>query len=171
METFDSIGFYNHVNGFTVDPETGQIIFDTHEVGVWDSISHNSHQQTQTNYTYLQFPVLFGYKAMESGNFSVHLKAGPNFSLLLNRREPGLDFYLPGATVNAIENYSLPRINANVQLLVSLGLQWQVTEKLGILAEPVYRQYLNTVYDLNSDNGTLKNPYSFGLRAGIYFTF
>jgi hypothetical protein len=171
METFDSIGFYNHVNGFAVDPETGNIIFDTHEVGVWDSISHNSHQQTQTNYTYLQFPVLFGYKAMESGNFSVHLKAGPNFSLLLNRREPGLDFYLPGATVNAIENHSLPRINANVQLLVSLGLQWQVREKLGILVEPVYRQYLNTVYDLNSDNGTLKNPYSFGLRTGIYFTF
>jgi hypothetical protein len=172
MATWDSVGYINDVAGFVIDPENpGNIIFETNEVGVWDSISHRSHQQTRNNYTYLQFPVMFGYKAMDYGIFSAYIKAGPNFSLLLNKQEPGLDFYYPGATINAIENYSMPRVKANVQLLVSLGLQIQASEKLGILAEPVYRRYLNTVYDINNNNEKLKNPYSIGFRAGVYYTF
>lgn len=172
METWDSIGYYHHVNGFIVDPENpGNIIFDTEEVPVWDSVKHHSHQQTRNTYTYLQFPLMIGYKAFEHGNFSAYIKTGPNFSLLLNRSEPYLDFNQPGATINAIDNYSLPRLTTNVQLLVGLALHLQATEKLGILAEPVYRYYLNTVYSMNGDGEKLKNPYSFGVRAGIFYTF
>ncbi len=172
MATWDSVGYINDVVGFLIDPENpGNIIFETNEVGVWDSINHKSHQQTRNNYTYLQFPVLFGYKAMDYGIFSAYIKAGPNFSLLMNKQEPVLDFYYPGATINAVENYSMPRVKANVQLLISLGLQIQASEKLGILAEPVYRRYLNTVYDLNINNEKLKNPYSIGFRAGVFYTF
>ncbi|MBE0640261.1 MAG: outer membrane beta-barrel protein [Bacteroidales bacterium] len=172
METYDSIGFYQHVNGFTIDPENpGNLIYDIQEVGVWDSVSHQSHQQTKNNYTYLQLPIMFGYKAMEHGNFSAYIKAGPNFSILLNKNEPGLEFYQPGATINTIDNYTLPRLTTSIQLLVSLGLQFQVSEKLGIMLEPVYRYYLGTVYEMNSNNEKLTNPYGIGLRTGVFYTF
>ncbi len=172
METWDSIGYYHHVNGFIIDPENpGNIIFDTDEVAVWDSVKHHSHQQTRNTYTYLQFPLMVGYKAMEHGIFSAYIKTGPSFSLLLNRSEPYLDFNQPGATINAIDNYSLPRLTTNVQLLLGLALHLQATEKLGIMAEPVYRYYLNTVYSVNGDGEKLKNPYSIGVRAGIFYTF
>lgn len=172
METYDSIGFYQSVNGFTVDPNNpGNLIYDIQEVGVWDSVQHHSHQQTQNSYTYLQFPVMFGYKAMNHGNFSAYIKAGPSFSVMLNKNEPGLEFYQSGATINSVENYSLPRLTANVQLLVSLRLQLQVSEKLGIMTEPVYRYYLGTVYEINTNNEKLSNPFGIGLRAGVFYTF
>jgi len=172
METYDSVGYYYNVNGFIVDPENpGNIIFETHQVGVWDSVQHQSHQQTQNSYTYLQFPVMFGYKAMEYGNFSAYIKAGPSFSILLNKNEPGLEFFQPDATVNGIDNYTLPRLSATVQLVLSVGLQMQVSEKLGILAEPLYRYYLRSVYEINSSGETLSNPYGIGLKAGVFYTF
>jgi hypothetical protein len=172
METYDSVGYYHNVNGFIVDPENpGNVIFETQEVGVWDSVQHHSHQQTQNSYTYLQFPVMFGYKAMEYRNFSAYVKAGPSFSIMLNKNEPGLEFFQPDATVNGIDNYSLPRLSTNVQLIVSIGLQMQVCEKLGIMAEPFYRYYLGSVYEINSTGETLSNPYGLGLKAGVFYTF
>lgn len=172
METYDSVGYYHSINGFIVDPENpGNIIFETHQVGVWDSVQHHSHQQTQNSYTYLQFPVMFGYKAMEYRNFSAYIKAGPSFSILLNKNEPGLEFFQPDATINGIDNITLPRLSTSVQLILSVGLQMQVSEKLGIMAEPLYRYYLRSVYEINSSGETLSNPYGIGLRAGVFYTF
>lgn len=170
MSTYDSVGYYHGVGGFVIDPENpDSVIFQTHTVTVWDSVEHHSHQQTRNQYTYLQFPVLFGYKAMESGIFSAHIKAGPSFSFLLNKQEPDLNFSRPDATIQGIDNYTLPRLNTSIQVLVSLSLQFQITEQLGILAEPTYRYYVNPVYDVNGES--LKNPYSIGVRGGIYFNF
>ncbi|HRW96455.1 MAG TPA: hypothetical protein P5104_02900 [Bacteroidales bacterium] len=172
LKTYDSIGFYQYINGFTIDPENpGNIIYETTEIGVWDSIPHNSHQQTCNQYTYLQIPIMFGYKAMESGNFSAYVKAGPSFSIMLTKEEPALNFYQQGASVNSIENYSSPRMTTNIQLLVSLGLRYQLTENMGLVAEPYYRQYLRTVYDTTPLEEKLKNPFGIGVRAGILYTF
>lgn len=169
--TYDSIGYYEHVNGFIIDPlNPGNIIYDTHQVAVWDSVEHVSHQQTQNSYTYLQFPVMIGYKAFERGLFSAYIKAGPNFSIMLDKNEPSPDFYQPGATIHSIENYTLPRSSANVQILMSIGLHLQATEKFGFLAEPYYRYYFGNVYDGNN-SGTIKNPYGLGIRAGAFYTF
>ena len=156
---------------FEVDPENpGELIFHTHTVEVWDTVQHHSHEQTRNAYTYLQVPVMVGYKALESGIFSAHIKAGPSFSFLLNRREPGLEFHTPGnATVAGIDNFTAPRIETNVQVLVSLALQMQFAERVGLLIEPTYRYYLNPVYDVN--NKSLKNPYGIGVRGGLFFNF
>lgn len=169
--TYDSIGFYQHVNGFTIDPDNpGNIIYDTEQVAVWDSVNHVSHQQTKNSYTYLQFPVMIGYKAYERGLFSAYIKAGPSFSIMLDKNEPSPGFYQPGATIYSVENYTLPRSSANVQILLSIGLHLQATENFGIMAEPVYRYYFDNVYDGNS-NGEVKNPYGLGIRAGAFYTF
>ena len=114
---------------------------------------------------------MFGYKAMESGNFSAYVKAGPSFSIMLTKEEPALNFYQQWASVNSIENYSSPRMTTNIQLLVSLGLRYQLTENMGLVAEPYYRQYLRTVYDTTPLEEKLKNPFGIGVHAGILYTF
>ncbi|OYT14104.1 MAG: hypothetical protein B6I19_01675 [Bacteroidetes bacterium 4572_114] len=168
MQTYDSIGFYNSVNGFIQDPNNpDSVIFDTQMVPVHDSVQHNLHQQTQNQYTYLQFPLMVGYQAMESGIFSAYIKAGPSFSFLLNRQEPNLSYINPDATVNQINNYTPTRMNTSIQVLVSVSLKLQLNEKFGILVEPTYRYYLKSVYDNN--NASLKNPYGIGVRGGLYF--
>jgi hypothetical protein len=170
MSTYDSVGYYYDIVGFEIDPNNpDSIIFETHTVAVWDSVQHHSHQQTNNNYTYLQVPFLIGYKAMDRGLFSAHLKAGPSFSFMLNRKEPSLDFQMPGATINSIDNYTAPRLNTNIQLLVSLALHVQLTEKFGLLVEPTYRYYINTVYEIN--NESLSNPYGISIKSGLFYNF
>ncbi len=171
INSYDSIGFYEGVSGFEIDPENpGELIYHTHTVEVWDTVQHHSHQQTRNNYAYLQIPVMFGYKAMESGIFSAHIKAGPSFSFLLNRDEPTLNFQTgPGARISSVDNFTASRLNTNVQVLVSLALRLQFTERVGLLAEPTYRYYINSVYDINDE--TLKNPYGIGVRGGIFVNF
>ncbi len=168
MQTYDSIGYYNSVGGFIQDPNNpDSVIFDMQMVSVHDSVQHNLQQQTQNQYTYLQFPILFGYQAMESGIFSAYIKAGPSFSFLLNRQEPNLNYINPDATVNQINNNTPTRMNTSIQVLITVSLKLQLNEKLGILVEPTYRYYLKSVYD--NSNASLKNPYGIGVRGGLYF--
>jgi hypothetical protein len=170
METFDSTGYYNDIGSFTIDPENpDSIIFNTVPVAVWDSVPHQALQQTQNQYTYLQFPFMIGYKAYERGLFSAYIKTGPSFSFLLNRIEPTLNYYNPNATVQNIDNYTPTRMNTSIQILVSLLLQFQPTEKFGIMVEPTYRYYLRSVYEVQGSS--LKNPYGIGIRGGIFYNF
>jgi len=170
METFDSTGYYNDINSFTIDPQNpDSIIFNTVPVAVWDSVPHQSHEQTQNQYTYLQLPFMIGYKAYERGLFSAYIKTGPSFSFLLNRKEPTLTYYNPDATVQNIDNYTPTRMNTSIQILVSLCLQFQPTEKFGIMVEPTYRYYLRSVYEVQGSS--LKNPYGIGVRGGIFYNF
>lgn len=170
MTSWDSVGFYQDITGFEVDPDNpDSVIFHTETVTIYDSVDHQLHQQTHNYYTYLQFPVMIGYKAMESGIFSAYLKAGPNFSFLLTRNEPGLIYTQSDATIQGIDNYTAPRLKTSIQVLLSLSMQLQITEQLGILFEPTYRYYLNPVYDVSGEK--LNNPYSIGIRSGLFVNF
>ncbi len=170
MTSWDSVGYYQHVTGFVIDPDNpDSVILQTETVTIMDSVDHQSHQQTHNRYTYLQFPLMIGYKAMESGIFSAYIKAGPSFSFLLNTKEPPLNYSRPDATINGIDNFTAPRLSMNIQILVSLSLNFQITERFGILIEPTYRYYLNPVYDLNGES--LKNPYGIGARGGLFINF
>jgi hypothetical protein len=60
-------------------------------------------------------------------------------------------------------------MNTSIQILVSLCLQFQPTEKFGIMVEPTYRYYLRSVYEVQGSS--LKNPYGIGIRAGIFYNF
>ncbi len=168
MQTYDSVGYYNEVGGFVPDPDNpGSVIFETNSVMVYDSVQHNLHQQTQNHYSYLQFPVMIGYQAVAHGLFSAYIKAGSSFSFLLNKQEQNLNFHNPDAIVNQIENYTPTRMNTSIQVLVSVRFRFQLSEKLGILAEPTYRYYLKSVYDTRDNS--LENPYGIGVRCGLYF--
>lgn len=170
MQTLDSTGYYESIGSFTIDPENpDSIIFNTVPVAVWDSVPHQTHGQTLNQYSYLQFPFMVGYKAWERGLFSAYIKAGPSFSFLLNRREPTFIYYNPDATIQNITNYTPTRLNASIQILVSLSLHYQATEKLGILVEPTYRYYLRSVYDVQGSS--LKNPFGIGVRGGVFYNF
>ena len=170
MQTLDSTGYYENIGSFTIDPENpDSIIFNTVPVAVWDSVPHQTHGQTLNQYSYLQFPLMLGYKAWERGLFSAYIKAGPSFSFLLNRKEPTFIYYNPDATIQNITNYTPTRLNASIQILVSLSLEFQATEKLGILVEPTYRYYLRSVYDVQGSS--LKNPFGIGVRGGVFYNF
>lgn len=170
LGTYDSIGFYNYINGFTIDPQNpGHIIFDIQQIPVWDSVRHQSQYQTPHEYFYVNIPLLAGYKAWDQGFLTAYFKFGPVFSYLLKKHEPLPQVYIPGATIYGIDNQSLKRSKTTVQALFSVSLKMQATEKFGILVEPTYRRYLLDVYEVSDQK--LPRPYGIGFRAGLFYTF
>ncbi len=170
MSTYDSVGFYYGVGEFIVDPENpDSVIFVIQKITVYDSVQHQSNHQNHCSFTYLQIPLMIGYKAFQQGRFSAYLKAGPSISLMLTKKVPAFSYINPEATVHSINNYSMPRITTSVQVLMSVDLRYQLTKNLGILVEPTYRYYLRGVYDISGNN--LKKPYSMGIRGGVYYNF
>lgn len=170
MSTYDSVGFYYGVGEFVVDPDNpDSVIFVIQKVTVYDSVQHQSNYQTQCSFTYLQIPLMVGYKALQAGRFSAYIKAGPSISIMLNKKVPEFVYTNPEATIHSINNYSLPRLTASVQAVVSLSLQYQLFKNVGILVEPTYRYYIQGVYDVDGKN--IEKPYAVGIKGGIYYNF
>jgi len=170
MSTYDSVGFYYGIGEFVVDPDNpDSVIFVIQKVTVYDSVQHQASYQTQCNYSYLQVPLLFGYKAFQKGRFSAFIKAGPSFSFMLNKNVPPFTYTNPEATIHSINNYSMPRLTTSIQALLSLDLYYQISKNVGILVEPTYRYYIQGVYDVDGDD--LKKPYSIGVKGGVYYNF
>jgi len=170
MSTYDSVGFYYGVGEFVVDPENpDSVIFVIQKVTVYDSVQHQPCYQTQNSYSYLQIPLMIGYKAYQRGRFSAYINAGPSISILLNNNVSNFTYSNPEATVHSINNYSLPRLSATIQVLVNLSFQYQLSKDVGILVEPTYRYYIQGVYDVNGED--LKKPSAVGIKGGIYYNF
>ncbi|MCD4683805.1 MAG: hypothetical protein K8R86_11030, partial [Bacteroidales bacterium] len=110
---YDSIGYYYEVTGFTIDPETGAPVYKTDIKDVYDTVLYNQTKTTDNLYTYLRFPVFGGLKVHENKRFSVCVKAGGTYSILINKNEPGTDFTNDKATWITISNETPERIQSN----------------------------------------------------------
>lgn len=167
FSSYDSIGFYNKVVSFSPDLQNpGRVIYNTVVEGVYDSVAHNRNATTSNQYTYLQIPMMAGYRIYADRIFTVSLKAGPVFSLMTGSREESVTFSQEGTSLIGIDNQSPSRVSSNWQIAAGLGIGVRLSPRFTFLAEPVYRSYLRPVY-LNS--GT--KPYSLGIRTGLLYRF
>lgn len=165
--SFDSIGFYNKVVSFSPDLQNpGRIIFNTEIEGVYDSIGHNVQTKTANSYTYLQIPLMAGYRIYANRFLTISLKAGPVFSLMIGSDEQQASFSQENASLQSINDLSPDRVSANWQIAASLGVGLHLSRRFTLLAEPTYKSYLRPVYQ-----NTRTKPQSFGIKTGILYRF
>jgi len=167
FSSFDSIGYYNKVVSFSPDPQIpGRVIFNTVMEGVYDSVGHNIEAQTVNRYSYLQIPLMAGYRIYADRLFTISLKAGPVFSVLLASDEPPVTFSREGAILQSIDNQTPVRASTNWQIAAALGAGMHISRSLTLQFEPTYRSYLRPVYQHHRSS-----PYSIGLKAGLLYRF
>ncbi len=165
--SYDSIGYYNKVVSFTPDPENpGTVQFNTEVQGVYDSIDHELETKTNNRYSYLQIPLMAGYQLYAGRLFTIGLKAGPVFSVMLGSDEPAAAFEQDGTTLNSIDNLSPVRVSTNWQVAAGLGIGMHLSPRLTLLAEPTYKYYLRPVYQNHNTK-----PQSIGIKAGLLYRF
>ncbi|MCK5838765.1 MAG: hypothetical protein KAG99_02905, partial [Bacteroidales bacterium] len=168
-ETYDSIGYYYNITSFSVIPgDPDSIVFNTGVEGVYDSIDHNTVENPENHYFYINIPLLVGYKVLEHSRFSCTLMGGPVFSILIHENEHEVSFSDPEAISINIENNTPKRIKTNWQMMVTLGLHYKISNKMSFALEPTYRQYIKTVYNGNDQT---KAPFSWGVRGGLIIAF
>lgn len=167
FSSLDSIGYYNKVVSFSTDPQIpGRVIFNTVVEGVYDSVGHNIETQTANRYAYLQIPLMAGYRIYADRLFTISLKAGPVFSLMIGSDEQQATFSQEGAKLQSINNLSPSRVSANWQVAAALGVGVRLSPRVTLLAEPTYKSYLRPVYR----NNQIK-PQSIGIKAGLLYRF
>jgi hypothetical protein len=164
------LGTYEDVDYITFDTVDNVIIptYYTHTVEVYDTVNHYSVTTTKANYTYLEIPLLFGYR-YSFGKFSIFAKAGPSASFLVNRNVPDAAYPEDKAKIINVD-YQIPaRSTVNWQLMMGAGFDYQLADKIGFSLEPTFRLALKPEYDL--PDGARGNTTSFGIRAGLHYNF
>lgn len=170
-DTYDSIGYYLEVTSFRFSAENqDSLIFNYRETTVYDSVDHIQLTEKRNTYTYIYFPVYFGYKFYEKGRITLGLKAGIQYAMLIHSNEPTVD-----VEVSDVDNIRVVRMvpeRTTNNWIVSAGLQftYRLNDRMVFTLEPLYGQYLNSVYR-NTPGWKSNNPYTIGIRAGVDFNF
>jgi hypothetical protein len=164
------LGTYEDVYLITFDTVNNVVIptYYTNTVEVYDTISHYAISETKANYTYLEIPVLFGYRH-SFGKFALFANAGPSASFLVGKNIPNAETPEENAMIVNVD-YQIPlRSTINWQMLMGAGFDYQLADRISFSLEPTCRFALKTEYDM-PDNSSAKTR-SFGIKAGLNYKF
>ena len=164
----DSVGYFTSVISYTIGPDN-KIIYNTVTKSVYDSLSHQDDYRTMNRYTYLQIPLLFGYRLFESGRISLSFEAGPAVSFLLASRKSSSEIQYSNARIIRIDDNTPLRLHTNWQLWGDLFLEIRMNKKISLYFEPSCKYFLNPMVE--QENVKFKAPWSVGLGIGIQFNF
>jgi len=171
LRSLDSVGYYNRVESFELDPsDPDQIIYNTKEVTVYDSINHYTHTTPYFKYQYINIPVSVGTNLFSNEKFTASVNTGVILSLMMNKNIPAASYFDPDYTIVRIQNNTPERVDWNLIWKLGIRLNYNLTKSVSFSAEPVFTKYLNSIYDTKKGYSDIK-PYSMGLRVGIYYGF
>jgi hypothetical protein len=135
---------------------------------VWDSLMKVADAKIVKRYTYLQIPLILGYDFWQNERFSIGVRGGPIFSVLLQTEQLS-ENYDPGKNKVILVNQIAPeRIHTNWQILGGINTTFRFSRRIGIELEPEIRYYFNSVYEKIDNN---KKPWSVGVRAAFIVIF
>ncbi len=164
------LGSYDDVYDVTFDTIGGQLIpiYHTESVNVYDTLDHVTISPTKRHFTYLNIPLLFGYRN-EGKRWGWNVKAGPSLSFLIKEDIPDINLTDSQNKILNVEDEIPGRLKTNWQFVISAGLSYKLSNTISLAVEPLFKYYVNPIHD---QNGTKTgNPYSFGLRAGFVLGF
>ncbi len=171
LRGYDSVGYYNKVTSFEVNPSNpNEITYNTLKVTVYDSIQHYTHTTPLFKYKYIKVPLLAGFRFYQKEKFSASVETGVILSMMVSKKIPEEAYYDPEYTVVRIINKTPERVDWNLLFQLGIRLNYRIHKSLSLSAEPVFTKYLNSVYDTEKGYSN-KKPYNMGLKIGIYYGF
>jgi hypothetical protein len=164
----DSIGYFTGVTSYTVGINN-EIIYNTHTVNVYDSLQHLDDFRTRNRYSYLQVPLLLGYRFFETNRISLSFQTGPAISILLGSRQSDPVIEYSNATIIRVDDNTPARVKTNWQIWANLYLEMRMNKNVSLFLEPSFKYYFKPM--VTQENGTGKSPWTIGLGVGIQFNF
>lgn len=166
----DSVGYYYSVVSFSEDPgNPGKLEYTTSLSTVYDTNQYIFDYSTRNAYTYLQVPLVIGYRPILRPAWSMSVDAGAFWSVLISSNEPEPSFYIPEGRVTNVENITPARLSNSFGLLGSVRFDYRFAKQFSLMIAPVFKYHLNVIDDTNVPGAT--QPWSVGLRVGIWYRF
>ena len=168
----DSIGFYNKVVSFEIDPlNPDDITYKTTTTTVYDSIDHYNLQSPLFKYSYFNVPIKLGYRVWENNKLSMGIETGLMFSKLISSEIPEPSFSSSNEqTLVSIDDNTPTRVDMNMQMLLAIRFNYKFTKAVSLSLQPEFTKYINSIYDTDIGDPNIK-PYTMGLKFGIYYDF
>ena len=164
----DSVGYFTSVVSYTVGTNN-EIKYTTITKSVYDSLIHQDDYRTMNRYTYLQIPLLVGYRLAETGRVSLTLRAGPALSFLVSSRNSNTVIEYANARIIRTDDQTPSPMHSNWQMWGDLLIEIRMNKKTSIYFAPSCKYYLTPMAD--QENTSFKAPWSVGLGVGIQFNF
>ncbi|MBN2174059.1 MAG: outer membrane beta-barrel protein [Bacteroidales bacterium] len=142
--------------------------FVTSNVEIYDSIEYQGSMQSGKISSFLQLPLMAGYK-LNMGKKYLFFKSGILLSVLMNERSDGFELNESGVRVINVMNQDNCSLSTNWQLVLGAGMGYRLGKKWSLAIEPQFRYYINSPY--SGSDGKLKRPYGLNLRFGVYYNF
>jgi len=168
--TNDSIGYYNEVTSFELNPDNpNEITYKTQTTTVYDSIKHYVLRSPLYHYDYIVIPLKFGYKFYQKHQLSVSVETGIIYSLLTKTYTPEVQYNDPESELIEITNNTPERIEHNFRIHIALRINYNITRSISFNVQPEFTSFINSIY--KQSNNSKVRPYTMGLRMGICFDF
>jgi hypothetical protein len=166
--SLDSIGYYTSVVSFTVG-QNNQLIYNTTTSAIYDSLDHSGDYRTQNRFTYLQVPLLAGFRFADTKRMSLALEAGPAVSFLIGSHYADPVIYYDNGRVIRLEENTPSRTSVNWQLWARLNMSFRVSRQFSFYLEPSGKFFLKPMID--PENVQKMDPWSLGMGIGIQYHF
>jgi len=169
--TNDSVGYFLRVVSFAPDPRNpGQVTYILREEAIYDSVPHYAISDKTNYYTYIDIPLSFGYTFFQKNRVSFTAAIGIKFSILADKQEPAVDFWISDAELVDIERQIPTRLSTNWRFTAGIDFGYLFTKKFSLHLEPSFEQYISPVY-AKQPGYKPKKPYVTGVKAGIRYNF
>lgn len=163
--SYDSVGYY-------IDPNNPNIIitlydaikhYDTSYSWVAEDSLYYEHQTiyAQNRFRYIEIPVMVGYE-FRIKNLSVELSTGVSIGFRVNSSGKFLDSQNNLIDINSSNS---PYSNTMMNYLLSVGLKYHIDNRFSVIAQPIYKTNLNSLF--NSGNSARYNH--IGLNIGLNY--
>lgn len=168
-KSLDSIGYYNKVVSYSINPVTNLIEYHTEMVNVYDSVLHVADDRTRNRYTYLQVPLMLGYRIFQTNAVSLSLNAGPAVSFLIGKKEAEPVVGLSNGRLIRIDNETPARVDVTWQAWAGFYFEYRFSPVTSLYLQPNCKYYFTPTVE--SEGVQYKNPWSVGLGVGLQFNF
>lgn len=157
------VNTYEYVDSVNYNPVTGQTIYYTTTVEVWDSIEYRATASNDIKYIYGHIPLKIGYTIIGQNNFSFDFSLGGNYFFKLSEARNNPDLNHENSTIGNIESNTIERKSQFYNLESSLGINWRIKENLIIRIESGINFYDGIYVNHKTKQNAIK------LNAGLFF--
>lgn len=130
-----------------------------------DQIS-NAILKTKMRYTYLQIPLVLGYDFVNQRNYSIGVRAGSIFQILLKSEQISTDYSGGDNLIINMAQVTPDRVKLHWEALGGLNFGFRISNSVSLELEPQARYYFNSVYEKNDG---INKPWSLSLRTALIY--
>ncbi len=130
-----------------------------------DQIS-NAILKTKMRYTYLQIPLVLGYDFINQRNYSIGVRAGSIFQILLKSEQISTDYSGGDNLIINMAQVTPDRVKLHWEALGGINIGLRITNRVRLEFEPQARYYFNSVYEKFDG---IEKPWSLSLRTALIY--